>query len=133
MNRVIKFRAWDDKTKRFISDIDNTYIRDDGSIKRERDGYGGIWLETIDVIIEQFTGLLDKNGKEIYEGDIISIPDDWEESGFNAGENYQVIFAFGGFRLKPKYQKKAKGSYLEDDKIKVIGNIHENPELLEGK
>lgn len=81
----------------------------------------------------QFTGLLDKNGKEIYEGDIIKIPDDWDEYGFNAGENYQVYFAFGGFRLKPKYKKNAKGSYLEDDKIEIIGNVYENPELLEAK
>lgn len=83
--------------------------------------------------IMQFTGLLDKNGKEIYEGDIIKIPDDWDEYGFNAGENYQVYFAFGGFRLKPKYKKNAKGSYLEDDKIEIIGNVYENPELLEAK
>jgi len=82
---------------------------------------------------DQYTGLKDKNGKEIYENDIVKIPDDWDEYGFNAGEKYQVYFAYGGFRLKPKYQKKAKGFYLEDDKIEVVGNIYKNSELLNAK
>lgn len=81
--------------------------------------------------VGQFTGLLDKNGKKIFEGDIIKIPDDYDEFGINAGEIYEVYFAFGGFRLKPKHSK-AKGFWLEDDKtVEIIGNIHDNPELLE--
>lgn len=81
--------------------------------------------------VGQFTGLTDKNGKKIFEGDIIKIPDDYDEFGINAGEIYEVYFAFGGFRLKPKYSK-AKGFWLEDDEtVEIIGNIHDNPELLE--
>lgn len=81
--------------------------------------------------VGQFTGLTDKNGKKIFEGDIIKIPDDYDEFCINAGEVYEVYFAFGGFRLKPKYSK-AKGFWLEDDKtVEIIGNIHDNPELLE--
>ena len=87
--------------------------------------------EVIPETIGQYTGLADKNGKKIFEGDIIKIPDDYDEFGINAGEIYEVYFAFGGFRLKPKYSK-AKGFWLEDDKtVEVIGNIHDNPELLE--
>ena len=79
----------------------------------------------------QYTGLRDKNGKMIFEGDIIKIPDDYDEFGINAGEVYEVYFSFGGFRLKPKYSK-ARGYWLEDDEtVEVIGNIHDNPELLE--
>ena len=81
--------------------------------------------------VEQFTGLTDKNGKRIFEGDIIKIPDDYDEFGINAGEVYEVYFAFGGFRLKPK-RSNAKGFWLEDDKtVEIVGNIHDNPELLE--
>ena len=79
----------------------------------------------------QFTGLTDKNGKKIFEGDIIKIPDDYDEFGINAGEVYEVYFSFGGFRLKPK-RSNAKGFWLEDDKtVEILGNIHDNPELLE--
>lgn len=82
--------------------------------------------------VGQFTGLHDKNGKKIFEGDIIKIPDDYNEFGHNAGEIYDIYFACGGFRLKPKYTK-ARGYWLEDDEtVEIIGNIHDNPELLEG-
>ena len=82
--------------------------------------------------VGQYTGLGDKNGKPIFEGDIIKIPDDYDEFGMNAGEVYEVYFCCGGFRLKPKYSK-SRGYYLEDDKtVEVIGNIHDNPEMLNG-
>ena len=87
--------------------------------------------EVIPETLGQFTGLTDKNGKKIFEGDIIKIPDDYDEFGINAGEIYEVYFAFGGFRLKPKYRPNAKGFWLdEDETFEVIGNIHDNPELL---
>ena len=65
-------------------------------------------------------------------GDIVQIPNDWEEYGFNAGEIYEVYFAYGGFRLKPKRNKNSKGFWLEDDNLVIkLGNIYDNPELLE--
>ena len=80
----------------------------------------------------QYTGLKDKNGKKIFEGDIIQIPDDYNEFGHSAGEIYEIYFRYGGFRLKPKYSK-ARGYWLEDDEtVEVIGNIFDNKELLEG-
>jgi uncharacterized phage protein (TIGR01671 family) len=76
-------------------------------------------------------GLHDKNGNEIYEGDIIQVPNSWEIYGLYADEKYEVYFTYGGFRLKPKYDEKSKGFWLEDDgELEVIGNVWENKDLL---
>ena len=49
-----------------------------------------------------------------------------------AGEKREIYFNEGGFRLKPKWDKNSRGNWLEDTKdFEVIGNIYENPELLE--
>ena len=66
-NREIRFRAWVDKSKMiFSSDTYGDYIDFFMTCRKHNDGFGGCYLM-------QFTGLKDKNGKEIYEGDILSM------------------------------------------------------------
>jgi uncharacterized phage protein (TIGR01671 family) len=91
-------------------------------------GSGWIWL--------QFTGLLDKNGKEIYEGDIVRVPE---------GATWQGGFAYASFTGYIDYDppefyvnqqkniemtKKWSGQDYQWNEIEVIGNIYENSELL---
>lgn len=84
-----------------------------------------------EIELMQSTGLVDREGVEIYEGDIVKIPDDYKIFGKNAGEMCKVIFDSGCFRLKTSYGR-GRGFWFEDDStVTIIGNIYENPELWE--
>ena len=104
--RKIKFRAWniDHKRMEYISDL--YWFEENGVL--DDSGMGS----SSDYILEQFTGCYDENGKEIYEGDII---DGWGE----------VIYQGAAFCIsgEPMFS-------LKTWKLAVIGNIHENAELL---
>ena len=118
--RELKFRAWDIDCHRFeyfeIGENDDCY----GMFRVAANKFGSV--------VEQYTGLKDKNGKEIYEGDIVTLNGEWEE--IEHDDCSIVTFENGCFRVGDGYENEA-GSYLSD--WRIIGNIHEDPELLEGE
>jgi len=69
-----------------------------------------------------FTGLHDKNGKEIYEGDIVAYNKD-----YGGDKTFEVEYKKGGFTIQ-----NALIGVCKQESLEVIGNIYENPELLEG-
>lgn len=122
MNRELKFRAWDKTNRRiFVAhaiNFNKGIVYEVIEVGTQRDPFSKVELM-------QFTGLKDKNGKEIYEGDIV------EDNGYRL--RYQIIFEDGEFRLDGKTSFSLRGivPFLND--YEIIGNIYENPELLEKK
>ena len=108
------------------------------------DGYDydvAIWEKEYKLVTEispetvgQFTGLTDKNGKKIFEGDIIRAKlESGNHEGF-AWPNMPVDFQQGSFCLNDRkgYVFAVLGAFAPSVTFEVIGNIHDNPELLEG-
>ncbi len=101
--REIKFRAWNNKFKEFNFMSLINYLGDRGIIDNWADGENSVW--------EQYTGLKDKNGDDIYENDIVK----------TLGANIYVVEFFDG-KFNPV-------SDLEGSNWEVIGNVHQNSDL----
>ena len=129
--REIKFRAWHKITKQFI-DLNGFSIAF-GNMRNKGEVYSiteqGVLRETAieQVEIMQYTGLHDKNGKEIYEGDIVRFFVSHGAEGIPSTEEMQSNVHYANGLLYPM------ADFMYDHYIyEVIGNIYENPELLEG-
>lgn len=127
MQDRLKFRFWDTKTENIIT-MNERLMYTGRNFNLD---LGNMIYASKRFVTMQCTGLKDKNGKLIYEGDIVKVPDNWDMFGMMAGEKREVYFKEGGFRLKPNYQGVGIGYWLEDAKeFEIIGNIYQNSELL---
>ena len=80
-----------------------------------------------DYIRMQFTGLKDKNGKEIYEGDIVKTNETFSK---NIIKKVEWIIKISGWNIHPEHIGKKPTEKMHCSHLEVIGNIYENPELL---
>lgn len=128
MNRPIKFRAWDKHDKRFIRQAEYAVALNGDVINFDSSGYD--FIESIELM--QYTGLKDKNGVEIYEGDIV------EYKAYNTWHKDAVRFTDGKFHgnlsgFKEDLQSNYDLGLIVTLGCEVIGNIYENPDLLEAE
>lgn len=121
--RTIKFRAWDIDREQMMSYVEQPFFQRDGSVSHVHGYYNeSVPPKTLfskEFELMQFTGLLDKNGNEIYEGDILKT-----ESGVCEVKWYEK-----GACFRWMFQGNSESPLNYDDR-EIIGNIYQNPELL---
>lgn len=122
-----EIKAWDKRNKQMKKVWAIDYQINEVELSDKFDGY---WTKFEDVILLQYTGLKDKNGVKIYEGDIISYTMlRFNGVGYETEEEYGVVeYGDAVFEIDgvPLYV-----AHAEDDEIEIIGNVYSSPELLE--
>ena len=119
MQDRFKVRAWDTEEDRYASDEDICFDTG-GSCDNV---YDLVVVDDHFYIYEQCTGLKDKNGKLIYEGDIVEVPVLYNGIPTGKKQRCRVYYKHGAFNIYA----------IKSEYLKVIGNIHENSELQEGQ
>lgn len=145
MNRPIEYRAFDLKNKKWLHeeledlalnedefkglmycDMEGLAVLHDGTICLLDECGKYEYLDPERFILVQFIGLTDKNGVKIFEGDIVR----WLGNQKGKVEFYQDGFIVRG---QPGFWYSREGKEFSWSELEIIGNIFENPELLEGK
>lgn len=133
MKDRFRFRLWDAELQTYF------FSNDDGSLQFDIEKVlDGLTVHEGEVL-EQCTGLKDKNGRLIYEGDILATsnkdtrydlwePEDWGYSAIYWNEKNLCFSGTKWFIDGPEEESVFNAEFVE-----VVGNIHENPELLEEK
>lgn len=129
-NREIKFRIWDKIGKIYRGNL-YKYLINAHTGELEVWSFSDLydeWYNTHEgdehLIVQQYTGLKDKNGAEIYEGDIVQIVEKDET------RIYDIVFSHGYFGLNRGPKSKHALMYPYTDVFEIIGNIMQNSELI---
>lgn len=133
MSRKVKYRVWDNENKSYNDPYSYAYyaLTQDGRLDFYCHGDRMDEADPDVYFIEQYTGLKDKHGNEIYEGDIVR----WS---FKVDRNSELTYTADAVKWKSYAEEEWPYSTISgftlpesEDGYEVIGNIHENPELLE--
>lgn len=124
---IPKFRAWDTTNKEMFKDTFS--ITESGQVvvvEQEDVMCPPDYVFVDNLVIMQSTGLVDKNGKEIFEGDIVKMAKDV----YSEPTHYEVVRHYGGaYRIESKQH--GCELWLRHTDCEVVGNVYENKELLD--
>lgn len=121
--REIKFRIWDDKLKVLYTPEKEEEIKDLWALPEMK---GGVLKVKPEIKVMQFTGLQDKNGIDIYEGDILDTTDGVETVVYEDACYYVSSL----LHACPLYTYASADYAYNNPECTIIGNIYQNPELL---
>lgn len=132
--REILFRGKRTDTGEWVyGDLLNVGVDYDYAIRT----YGGREHGQVNAVNEktvgQYTGLTDRNGKKIFEGDIVKAQDEIFGSPFCYGITGKIVYDECAYFIEPKNPIESQWLFNECAVYEVIGNIHDNPELIGGK
>lgn len=119
-SRQIKFRAWDSENG--MVNVQTLFWNQDGELQMPYFTLNG-------GVLMQYTGLKDKNGVEIYEGDIVDY--------YKEEKKWEIrLCPYSGITLNRNNYQKGEDNcnddpfFIEFDRVEIIGNIYQNPELI---
>lgn len=130
--RELKFRAWTRQTPSMAWSQRAVAITGTGEQMVPIGGtYTGVWhVNDGGLIIEQYTGLKDKNGREIYEGDIVEEEIDCGDDDIDGTYRYTVVWDEDTlcWSLSPQYGAIHEDLWETNSSVEIVGNIHEKEE-----